>query len=452
MLIEGLKVDTFKIESEYINVEMIMEEIRENIKRRKKEGVYAKSEPEIMNKAFSAFSSSICSDLSENVEFTNDYDLRNDTYSISSHRPVMGKFLVKGRQMVNGEVQRYVDPIFLRQTQINKSTLCFLNDINAKRSKLESSIDRIDGSINRINSSLNTVDDSIDRINSSIDRIDNSIDFKISNNLNSLISSINSDIDNKAWLAKVLENRSSLELEKSEKHAHPQFQDTGINYFVFEDRFRGPREAVAQKQTAFLRYFEGCKNVLDIGCGRGEFLEIMRKNGIGARGIDLDETMVEYCRSKGLEVEHSDALDYIHQLEDASIDGIFIDQVVEHLEPGYLVKLLKLCFQKMKYGYHLIAETVNPLSFSSFANFYIDLTHIKPVHPETLKFLLEATGFRELEAVFLSPLEEAQLKKMMPIDGITDTKRQQIEIYNWNIDRLNATLYGPQDYALIGKK
>ncbi|HML26550.1 MAG TPA: class I SAM-dependent methyltransferase, partial [Methanomethylovorans sp.] len=172
-----------------------------------------------------------------------------------------------------------------------------------------------------------------------------------------------------------------------------------------------------------------------------------------ARGVDIDETMVDFCRSKGLEVELEDAFDYIGKLEDASLDGIFIDQVVEHLEPAYLVRLLKLCFQKMKYGFYLIAETVNPLSFSSFANFYIDLTHIKPVHPETLRFLMESAGFREVKAVFSSPMPETmRLQKLVTNEGSTDVERYQAEVFNRNIEMLNATLYGEQDYAMIGKK
>jgi O-antigen chain-terminating methyltransferase len=344
----------------------------------------------------------------------------------------------------------------------NESITNLENIINSRIDQLRPEIDdkinqlrpEIDDKINQLRPEI---DDKINQLRPEIDdkinQLRPEIDRKIVNEVNSLFSSMSSDIENKAWLAKVLESRSSSDLEGNNSSVHPFNPDTGVNYFVFEDRFRGPRETIMQKQNDFLRYFEGCKNVLDIGCGRGEFLETMRNNGIGAHGVDLDETMVDYCRSKGLEVEYGDALDYIQQLEDSSIDGIFIDQVIEHLEPSYLVKLLKLCFQKMKYGYYIVAETVNPLSFSSFANFYIDLTHIKPVHPETLKFILESTGFRELEVMFSSPLpEEAQLKKIAIHEEMSDAEKCQIEVYNWNIERLNATLYGAQDYALIGKK
>ncbi len=179
-----------------------------------------------------------------------------------------------------------------------------------------------------------------------------------------------------------------------------------INYFLFEERFRGSREDITQRQLTFLPYFEKCSRVLDIGCGRGEFLEILKDHDIGGIGVDSDPDMVAYCRSRQLEVANSDAIAYLETLEDKSLDGIFIDQVVEHLEPDYLIRLLALCHQKMKFGYYIVIETVNPLSFVSFVNFYIDMTHKRPVHPETLQYLLNASGFRECEKKFFSPVPD----------------------------------------------
>jgi O-antigen chain-terminating methyltransferase len=134
---------------------------------------------------------------------------------------------------------------------------------------------------------------------------------------------------------------------------------------------------------------------------------------------------------------------------------MFLDQVVEHLEPKYLIKLLELCYKKLKFGYYIVIETVNPLSLTSFANFYIDLSHKKPIHPETLKFLSESAGFRDIEVKFFSPIpDEYKLKKVEVGEniGVEEKERQIIEVYNHNIEKLNETLYGCQDYAVIGKK
>ncbi len=150
-------------------------------------------------------------------------------------------------------------------------------------------------------------------------------------------------------------------------------QNTTTNYFLFENRFRGSREDIKQRQLSSLHFFEGCGCVLDIGCGRGEFLETLRENGIGAKGIDIDSDMVEYCRSFELNVERADAISYLEKQDDNSLDGIFMDQLVEHLDPGYLIRLLALCQRKLKHNSYLVIETVNPLSFVSFVNFYLTL-------------------------------------------------------------------------------
>jgi hypothetical protein len=162
--------------------------------------------------------------------------------------------------------------------------------------------------------------------------------------------------------------------------------------------------------------------------------------------------MVNFCKSKGLNVERIDAVSYLHKLEDKSLDGIFIDQVVEHLEQEYLITMLNLSYKKLMYGGTIIVETVNPLSFFSFANFYIDISHKRPVHPETLRFLLNAAGFREIQIELIAPVpDDARLKKIK-IGKRKDENNEEIEIYNHNIDMLNAIIYGPQDYALIGIK
>lgn len=506
-------MDTFEIHDEEVNVEEIMRKIRENISKRKEQGTYPPPPDEVGQQLISNQKRSMGEIANDLANLNINCDIQNNSYVISSHRPFVGKTLIKGREMVHGEVRRYVDPMVFKQITFNQSAVKVLNDAAYRLSMIENEIggfeskdrhpsepkplqqklketnerlleaeDRLEAMKQEINDEIsvnnklcNLVDQLRNDMNNNISQLRNDMNENLSqlrNDMNndlsqlktemaheneermrSVVSSMSDDIDKKAWLAKILDERNEHGYSQTEKLVQIPQQETGVNYFVFEDRFRGAREDIAQRQTAFLRYFEGCKNVLDIGCGRGEFLETMRKHGIGARGVDLDETMVDYCRSKGLEVELEDAFEYIERLEDSSLDGIFIDQVVEHLEPAYLVRLLKLCFQKMKYGFYLIAETVNPLSFSSFANFYIDLTHIKPVHPETLKFLLESTGFREVKPVFSSPLPETmRLQKLVPSEGTTDVERHQVDIYNRNIEMLNATLYGEQDYAMIGKK
>ncbi|MBN1323071.1 MAG: methyltransferase domain-containing protein, partial [Methanotrichaceae archaeon] len=278
------------------------------------------------------------------------------------------------------------------------------------------------------------------------------IEEKIRKEANAIISSMNQDIQNKAWLASILDNRlEGYESISLSSDLHSDYE--GTNYFVFEEIFRGSREDIKERQSALVRIFDECKDVLDIGCGRGEFLELLREMGVDGHGVDINEDMVNYCKSKGLDVKRIDAMTYLEGIEDKSLGGVFLDQVVEHLQSDYLVKMLGLCYKKLKYGHHIVVETVNPLSLSSLANFYIDLTHKRPVHPETLKFLFESVGFREIEVKFLSPLpDKIKLSKISP-DCIKDeSDRRLINTYNSNIDILNNILFGAQDYIIIGKK
>ena len=260
---------------------------------------------------------------------------------------------------------------------------------------------------------------------------------------------MNQEIENRAWLANILDKKigNIQDIETS-----VPTQESGLNYFLFEERFRGSREDIKQRQTTFVHYFQGCKNVLDIGCGRGEFLELLRENDVEGHGVDVDGDMVDFCTSKGLNVEKTDAISYLEKIEDKTLDGIFIDQVVEHLEPDYLIKMLRLCHRKLNFGYHILIETVNPLSLVSFANFYLDMSHKKPIHPETLKFLMASVNFREIDTRFFSPIPDEMRLRKINSDGVEERDRHPMEVYNHNIDMLNNILYGAQDYMVIGKK
>lgn len=226
------------------------------------------------------------------------------------------------------------------------------------------------------------------------------------------------------------------------------------NYFVFEEKFRGSTEEIRQRQSIFLEYFKNCKNVLDIGCGRGELLSLLKENSIGAKGIDINEDMVLYCQKNDLNVEKVDALSYLELLNNKSLEGVFLGQVIEHLQSRQLINIIKLCYDKMKYGTYFVAETINPLCLSVFAtSFYMDLSHVKPIHPDTIKFLLESVGFRDIHFKFFSPFPEtAKLNKSDINDNMSNDEKVHMEIMNSNIDKLNSLLYGYQDYAIIAKK
>jgi len=462
---EESKVDTLEIKDEEVNVEEIMEKIRENIKKRRECGVYKNKSPEEIEQVLSEISSSRERIPQESEIINSAYDIRNNSYSISSHRPMMGKFLTKGRMLVHGEVRRYVDPVFQKQSELNSNLAGILSDAKERVSSCYNEMGQLRTEIEELECENITLKSKIELLDSETkklkieyeqlkiesEQLKSEIVINVKKEVESVISAIDLDLDNKAWLSRILE--TSIPKECKQVTNFPGKTDSEINYYVFEEKFRGSRENILKHQNNFIGYFINCTNVLDIGCGRGEFLELARDRGINARGIDVDEDMINFCKSKGLDAELKDAIEALCEIDDKSLDGIFISQVVEHLSPDYLINLLNLCNKKMKYGFYIIIETVNPLSLFSFANFYIDLSHVKPVHPETLRFLLNTADFRDIEIKFISPVpSEMKLQRLPDLDDLTEKSRLMIGICNQNIDMINNALYGAQDYAVIGKK
>jgi SAM-dependent methyltransferase len=224
-------------------------------------------------------------------------------------------------------------------------------------------------------------------------------------------------------------------------------------YVGFEDQFRGSEAIIRARLESYLPVFEGASDVLDVGCGRGEFLDLLRADGISARGIDLNPEMVDVSRARGLDVTHADAASHLATLDDGSLGGLFAAQVVEHLEPAYLLRLLDLAFEKLRPGAPLVLETINPACWVAFFESYIrDITHVRPLHPETLKFLVIASGFPNAAIEYRSPVpEDARLEHVAEVETVPGLD-QLIAILNRNADKLNARLFTYQDYAIVARK
>jgi O-antigen chain-terminating methyltransferase len=228
----------------------------------------------------------------------------------------------------------------------------------------------------------------------------------------------------------------------------------GEAYLAFEDLHRGTREEIKRRQSVYLPHFQisvtARAPLLDLGCGRGEFLDLCREAGLPARGVDVNPAMVAACRERGLDVAEGDGLAHLRTLPDASLGGILLSQVVEHLSLDQLTELVALCAAKLVPGGALIAETVNPQSLITFAGaFYVDLTHTKPVHPEAARFLWRWAGLGEVQILYLSPPAADHQREPLPGGAAAP---ELAGAFNRNVARLNQLIYGPQDYAVVGRK
>jgi O-antigen chain-terminating methyltransferase len=195
------------------------------------------------------------------------------------------------------------------------------------------------------------------------------------------------------------------------------------DYFAYESRMRAPADEVRERQRPYVDVLRGHAPVLDVGCGRGELLGLLRDAGIEARGIDANADMVAFARGEGLDVEQADALDALERTSD--LGAVTALQVVEHLPPATLVRFLELAHAALRKDGVLVLETINPSSPAALRHYFADLTHAQPLVAETLQLLAQHAGFRDVEIRWLNAP-----------DPHPDA-------------RVNAQLFAPLDYAVV---
>ena len=210
---------------------------------------------------------------------------------------------------------------------------------------------------------------------------------------------------------------------------------SGLDYSRFAERFRGTDEEIRRNMEFYRPIFAGKENVLDIGCGRGEFLDVMREAGVPARGIDLGEECIQQCRDQGLQAEVADLFPFLAAQPDEEFDGILSSQVVEHLPPDRLPEMIRLCATKLRRGGVLALETPNPECLAIFATyFYLDPTHTRPMPHQYLQFCMEEAGLTGIEVHRLNPAVDT----MPELSSLPTDFRERF--------------FGGLDYAIIGRK
>ncbi|HYY15273.1 MAG TPA: methyltransferase domain-containing protein [Gammaproteobacteria bacterium] len=225
---------------------------------------------------------------------------------------------------------------------------------------------------------------------------------------------------------------------EEERHALDAF------FVSFEDQFRGSRDAIKERLRVYLPILKEAKlgiaqkTILDTGCGRGEWLELLKEQGLQAQGVDTNRVLVERCRQQGLEVIERDALEYLRSLPDTSLGAVTGFHLIEHLPFDVVIKLLDETVRVLQPGVVAIFETPNPenVLVGSYT-FYLDPTHRNPLPSVVAKFIGEARGLCRVEIMHLNPFPDAFKVEEAGLDVAR---------------RFNEYFYGPQDYALVGWK
>jgi 2-polyprenyl-3-methyl-5-hydroxy-6-metoxy-1,4-benzoquinol methylase len=223
-------------------------------------------------------------------------------------------------------------------------------------------------------------------------------------------------------------------LAKEEEHALDAF------YAAFDEQFRGSREDIKQRLRIYLpiitQHSIGSESmpILDVGSGRGEWLQLLKEEGLSASGVDSNRILVEWCRNRDLKVVEQDLIGHLHGLDDASLGAITGFHIIEHLPIETLVEFLNQAVRVLKPGGAVIFETPNPQNvLVGSCNFYFDPTHRNPLPSAVTKFLVESRGFNSVEVLNLNPSDDT------PVEENSELAR-----------RFNRYFYGPMDYAVIG--
>jgi O-antigen chain-terminating methyltransferase len=237
--------------------------------------------------------------------------------------------------------------------------------------------------------------------------------------------------------------RGTTQPAQSAPSEQPLHTATGasFDYLAFEARFR-PEESVAERQEAYVDELRSEGRVVDLGAGRGELVKLLTEAGVSAYAVEIEPDFIELMRDEGLEVVDQDAIAHLRGLDNAQLGGIVVSHVVEHLPAAAVTELVALAVDKLAEGGVLILETPNPESLvAGSVNFHRDLTHLRPIHPDTLAFLCDSAGFSQVEIRRLSRVPD---KERLP-----ETGAENIDAV---VRQLNELLYGYQDYAIVARK
>ena len=395
------------------------------------------------------------------VQQVNEVGHVDSTWHITSHRPVLGKLLIISKQILRKLLSAYLGYLVAQINHINalqnraiqllsqtveemyKQLLEKLNSIGQQQKEQQNEQKLLQDVLNATLQQQKELQESFRAYKECTEQKMADSDTKLlqltdyCNVLNHQLSQADAMLDCRL-------NDLSERFFRAETVGYFELPDqlkNMVSYVDFENRYRGTQEMIMERQSVYLPYFQGRDNVLDIGCGRGELLMLLKENQIHAKGIDLDPRMAAVCKEKGLEAECTDAFEYLAALPDAYLDGVFCGQIVEHFSTAQLLRFIAFLKQKVRIGAPVIIETINPGNLNAVGNwFYMDISHVKPVHPKTLAFLMETNGFPLNNTLYLHP-DEAHTIPALNIDGSGHFDAKMFHV--------NEVLFGAQDYALV---
>jgi O-antigen chain-terminating methyltransferase len=382
-------------------------------------------------------------------------------FRIHSHRPVVGRLIDSIKRAIDWGSRPYVDVVRRRQDDWNAATLQALRQVvdrfdameerlaaaqeclRAAEARLGASEERLGASEERLGMSEERLGASEERLGASEERLGASEARLMATE--ALLGTSEARLGTTEERLRLMDSRESLVAFNAAIPAERRLDAM--------DKTRGTRDDIHMRQKAYFEYFRNLPGqVLDVGCGRGELLTMLRLNGIECWGADVDPLMVEVTRSTGVHAIQADAVGALRSVAPGTLGGVFAAQVIEHFFPGELLEFLALARQRLAPGGAMILETINPGSLGAMAkSYYRDLDHKQPLHPEGLKQLIKMAGFATVEVHYINPFSAEERPPALPSPDRLEIAPHAREALERRFEKIEALLYGMQDYYVVAR-
>jgi O-antigen chain-terminating methyltransferase len=363
---------------------------------------------------------------------------------------VLNRFPVNKSKLLQKIILKFHEHLFREQREVNNEILDVLQELSSIQLKtteeintmqqdtLQAKFSEIDGNIDILQTKFSKLDDKVNITNDNVNITNQDIFRQIKDHKLNIID---------------MQRRLMLILEEARKRLPEPFSTQQIDnilkeedhifdvmYATFEDKFRGTREDIKNRQKVYLPYIQEASDktagapIIDVGCGRGEWLELLKESGFNAKGIDLNKIMIKTCLELNLSVVESDAIDYLRSLPANSLCAVTGFHIIEHLPFKMLIALFDESFRVLKPGGIVIFETPNPENLMVGAyTFYTDPSHIKPLVPVTMQFIAEERGFPKVKI--------KRLHKYSDYNNVSEQNKF-----------ITENFYNEMDYSVIGVK
>ena len=382
-------------------------------------------------------------------------------FPIHSHRGFLGKLLVLCKRLLRPLVTTPQADLWERQRRFN---LTLLHRDRALREQFPDQVAALAARTDEIFRDLTEVrNDLLQDVQQHARRLAHLEEFKrqglddVTRHSDALFSRVDQKFDRYRRQSRELWSKlggllSALDTETGSAAELVRAHDE-MEYVDLEHRFRGLESDIADRLAVYQPFLEGRGEILDLGCGRGEALEVLAGFGLPVRGVDSSAEMVRACRDKGLRAAEGDLFERLAAEPEGSLGGVVSFHVIEHLPAPSLGRLVSLAWRALAPGGVLILETPNPESMVvSARNFWIDPTHRRPVHPAMLAHLYEQAGLERVERLELRQFGEGERLPEVATADLPEEQQALAHQVNVLRDRIDTLLFGFQDYAVIGVK